>query len=151
MPENFIAIHRNAWIVQNAYKTSRINFETLPRPSAAYAPNGKIIRASKNFRELAGITEEDIEQDEKNIFDLLSGENAGVLEAARDVFCGTYDEKLRLTPACPFRYKTEAAKIQSEKYVGAVFFPMIYEKADVGGVMLLDAPLESWYYGLHKE
>ena len=118
-------------------------FENFIQPAAVYERDGKIVRATMKFLELAGITEDDIKKGNVNMYDCLNGENEGITDAARDAFGNT--EKLLPTPVQPLIYCTEYAQLQLSKYKHAVFFPIEWldhtrKTVDCCSVLLIAEP-----------
>jgi len=103
--------------------------ERVKEPIAVYSKDGTIIMAEKKFRELAGITEEDITLKKANLFDCLNSENEKILAGAREVFNG-----IRLSenyPVNPLRVMPEAAYGKSLEFVSVTFFPVSYAQNEV--------------------
>ena len=113
------------------------SFEDCMDPVATYGRNGKIYRATKIFRELAEITQDDIRSKKVNIFELLNNENKGLIEAAHSVFDDkgiTVKDLVR-----PLRVNSNVAIAYSSKYTEAVFFPMTHsgDTVEYGAVLLI--------------
>ena len=132
------AVHTRVEHIRYIYQKSHLAFETYMQPIAAYDRDGRIVRATSDFRALAGITGDDISKGSANIFDCLNGGNAGILEAVRDVFNDT--EIIVPTNMHPLHFKTTVAEYQLSKFKYAVFFPMAYAEKSVryGGVVLIE-------------
>ena len=133
-------VHIRVAYIQSVYRESDRVFEMFMQPIAAYDKDGKIVKASRDFRKLSGITEEDIRTRSADIFDCLNNENAGITEAARSVFDEKYTEKIVNNLVCPLLPKTEVAKKLLDKFKSAVFFPMSHIEGSVeyGGVLLME-------------
>jgi len=111
-------------------------FESFVFPIAIYDNAGTIIKATMLFNELAGITEDEINQRKVNISDCLNYGNAGLSEATHSVFNDT--EKVLHGLVRPLNSKTAVTKSESAIYTGAVFFPMTYKGKHIeyGAVLL---------------
>jgi PAS domain-containing protein len=133
-------VNRRADFVQYMYlNTVRfpMEFECFVLPIAAYDREGKIVRANKYFRELAGISEDDVQEGRINFYECLNHENAGLVEAALGVFENT--KKVVRDVGLLLRPNEKTDDYQLSRYPNAIFFPMTYKQGDVEcGAVLLD-------------
>lgn len=131
--------------IRYIYETADDLFETFGQPIAVYEPDGKIVLATKKYRELAEITEDDIKKGSVNIFDCLNDENAGMIEAARAAFGNS--EKIVKDIVCPLHTKNEHIKFLLANYKNAIFFPICWlnfkrTEVDCCAVLLIQEPGE---------
>ena len=132
------SVHKRVDYVQYIYKNSMHpnNFENLSFPIAAYDHAGKITGANSMFREIAGITEDDIEIEKANIFDCLNDKNAVLIEAAHNAFDGEEKVYENISPA--LHTKGDIAGYKISLFPNAIFFPMTLDRAGVklAGILL---------------
>ena len=119
------------------YKNAEGVFEDFAQPIAAFDRDGRIIKATGLFRKLAGITEDEIRQGGASIFNCLNNKNAGLLEAAQNVFGD--GEKILTDLVRPLRVKSHTAEFQAAQYTRAAVFPFTYLSGDIeyGAVYLM--------------
>ena len=116
-----------------------IIFETVKEPIAVFDNKGKIVRASKLFRKLAGITGESISNGSANIYSCLNNdENAGLTEAVKSFLLHDAEKKID-NLVFPLLPKTEAIKEELADYKSALLFPLTYirEWMEYGGILLI--------------
>jgi hypothetical protein len=130
------------------FRTSDNDFENFGQPIAGYEEDGKIILATKTFRELAEITQEDIRKGRVNILDCLNDENEGISETALAIF-GNFERTVK-DIVRPLRKKSNDSGIEYllSKYKNAVFFPLRwigygFDDVDLGAILLIREPYES--------
>ena len=131
--------------IRYIYEKSDSLFENFGQPIAVYESDGKIVLATKKYRDLAQITKGDIKKGNANIFESLNDENAGIIETAREVF-NNY-ERIAKDIVCPLHTKDEYIKLLLADYKNAVFFPICYldflcKEVDCCAVLLIAQPLE---------
>ena len=98
-------------------------FESFMFPIVIYGRGGIIAAANSMFRDFTEIKKDDIQLEIINIFDYLDDKNAGLVEAARNVFDGkenVYRGDRRLIHA---EADTPEDYLLS-KYPNAIFFPI---------------------------
>jgi hypothetical protein len=95
-----------------------------------------IAGANKIFRDVAGITKEDILNRKANIFDCINESNNILIEAAHGAFDGEEKVFLGISPA--LHTNGGIADYQITLYPNAIFFPMSYDGDGVrlAGVLL---------------
>ena len=131
--------------IRYVYEKSDNLFENFMQPIAVYEPDGKIVLATSTFRELACITQDDIDKGCVNIFECMNGDNANVFEAARAAF--KKGENIVPTPVRPLHCNINYIGLMLDDYTHAVFFPICYldyghEEVDCGAVLLVKPPME---------
>ena len=132
-------VHRRVDYIQYTYSNTQIHpraFEISSFPVAVYDHDGKIAGANKIFRDVAGITEEDILNRKANIFDCINETNTILIEAAHGAFDG--EEKVYLSISPALNTNGCIADYQITLYPNAIFFPMSYDGDGVrlAGVLL---------------
>ena len=81
--------------IQSIFQKSDGVFETVKEPIAVFDNKGKIVRASKLFRKLAGMTENDVTKGGANIYNCLNNdENAGLTEAVESFLLHDSEKKI---------------------------------------------------------
>ena len=114
-------------------------FETVKEPIAVFDNKGKIVRASKLFRKLAGMTEDDVTKGSANIYKCLNNDdNAGLTDAVERFLL--HDSEKRIDNLVfPLLTKTEAMKAELAGYKAVLLFPLTYirEWMEYGGIMLI--------------
>ena len=135
------SVQKRTMFVRYLYKNTQYptQFERFELPIAAYGRDGVIVEANKYFREISGITEDDLQQGAKNIFDYLNRESHVLIEAAYHVFNGggekAYEDVGRVICAEP----GTIAYFQLGRLPNAIFFPLSVDKDGVKlGAVLLD-------------
>ena len=130
-------VERRTDYVQYIYKNTEAyptTFEGFAFPIAIYSRVGTIVGANKIFREIIGITQDDIQKGSGNIFDVL---NAELTETAQSVFYNVKKVIQDKTPLIRKNGKTDNYRI--EQFPNAIFFPMSYKRGSVEcGAILLD-------------
>jgi hypothetical protein len=132
--------------IRYVYKTSDYLFENFQQPIAVYKPDGQIVSATKDFRELAGIIADDIENGGANLYECLNdGENPEIIDNARAVFNNF--ERIVKDTVCLLRPVDEWRKRLLEDYRNAVFFPLEYldikkTAVDCCAVLFIREPLK---------
>ena len=139
---NADSVHRRVDYTRYIYRNTDIYptaFESLSYPIAAYGRDGIIAGANKYFRDVAGITADEVQNGSVNFFDCLIENNALLLEAAHNAFNG--EEKLYedIGPALHAEPGT-AVYLQLADFPNAIFFPMAYDREGVRlAAVLLDS------------
>ena len=96
-------------------------------PFSLFDRNGKVVIANRRFRNLTGITEDDINKSSANIFDYL---NESIAEAVKKSFDEDEDVIMQ-NRALPLRPHTTAAESALEQLQSAILFPMTYKDSEV--------------------
>jgi len=125
-------IHRRVDYAQYTFRLAPQAFDGLKFPIAVYGKDGIITGANKYFREVARITQDNIQNRTANLFNLLNNENALLTEAAHNAF----DGKEKVYQGIGRALCSEPGTIEYlrlEDYPNAIFFPMAIE---CGGVTL---------------
>ena len=132
-------VHKRVDYVQYIYKhrDTYSAFESFMFPIIVYDRDGIVAAANSMFREFTEIKEDDIKLNKINIFDYLDDRNAGLMEAAHNIFDGkenVYKGTNRLIRA---EADTPEAYLSS-KYPNAIFFPMTYDRDGItlAGILL---------------
>ena len=136
---NAESVHTRIDYVRYIYRNDLYpkNFDSLPFPIAVYGGDGVIAGANKSFREIAGITADDISQGRANLFDCLNSDNAALVEAAHNAFDGK--ERVYQGIGHALRTKTKTAANVLSNYPNAIFFPIACDREGViHGAVLLD-------------
>jgi len=133
---NADSVHKRVDYVQYTYKYERSCFDGLAFPIAVYDRDGIIAGANKIFREISGITEDDIRLGKVNFFDCLNDKNAVFIEAAHNAFSGGEKVYQNISPA--LHTNGDIADYQITLFPNAIFFPMTYDRDGVkfAGVLL---------------
>ena len=127
-----LSVHKRAEYVRYIFNHTESypdNFDKFICPVAVFDRGGTIRGANRSFREITGITGDDIRFKKINIYDYLNDKNAGLAEAAHSAF--ESGGKTVYTDTGPI------LRIKEYNNLDAVFFPMNYDRDKVKLVAVL--------------
>jgi len=93
---------------------------------AVYDRDGVIVKASKNFQRITGITENDVQNGRTTVFDCINKDNGELVEAAKGaLYNGTkYFEEIER----PLNVKTGNVAYEMALHTRAAFFPIAHNR-----------------------
>ena len=127
-----LIVHFRVDVVQRDYTNNPKHFENHILPIAAYDRDGIIAGANKLFRNLIGVSENDIQKGAINLYDYIDEKKVNLIDLAHNAFNG--GERVCKDARCILQTEAE----QTYLYPFAILFPMTRDGDDVtlAGIML---------------
>ena len=132
---NSLNVSIRMFVIQNSYADTK-NLETVLSAIAVFNREGVISGVNNQFRDLTGISEDEIESGAANIFDYLRKENTRFTEFISDAFSGKYTVCDKMGNLITVK-EEKREKFEPTQYTYAIFYPM--SKSDdikLAGIMI---------------